>query len=141
MKEFIICLHKVETNNKFFRIIICKIETNIMKGTKIGEFEELVLLSVIILQEDAYILRVKEELKKQANRNIALGALHTTLSRLEKKSFLTSILTGATKTRGGRRKRVYELTAAGKLALSQVNEIRKNMWGQVPEFAIKFNNA
>lgn len=109
-----------------------------MKGTNLGEFEELLLLIVLILQEDAYVLNIREELKSQINRSISMGALHTTLSRLEKKEFLQSDMGGATKERGGRRKRIYELTGAGKDALNEVKDLRANLWNQVPSFALKF---
>lgn len=112
-----------------------------MKGTNIGEFEELVLLSVVILQKVAYILKIQEELKEQARRKVAMGALHATLTRLEKKGFLNSELTGATRERGGRRKRVYEITASGKRVLAEAYEIRNRMWNQIPDFAIKLNNV
>ncbi|MEO1254901.1 MAG: helix-turn-helix transcriptional regulator [Bacteroidota bacterium] len=112
-----------------------------MGKNAIGEFEELVLLTVLILQEEAYILKIKEELVNQANRKSAMGALHITLSRLEKKDLLTSSLGGATTERGGRRKRIYELTAAGKAALNEVKETRNNMWNNVPKLALKFAYA
>lgn len=109
-----------------------------MKGTNLGEFEELLLLVVLILQEDAYMLRIKDEIKNQVNRSISMGALHTTLSRLEQKDFLKSEMGGATKARGGRRKRIYELTADGKTALNEVKDLRANLWNQVPSFELKF---
>lgn len=112
-----------------------------MKGTNLGEFEELLLLTIVLLQEDAYILKIQEELKTQAGRSTVMGALHTTLTRLEKKEFLKSELKGATKERGGRRKRVYELTAAGKSALREVRELRENMYKQIPEYALKCQYA
>ncbi len=112
-----------------------------MKGTNLGEFEELLLLVVLILQEEAYMLRIKDEIKNQVNRSISMGALHTTLARLEKKEFLKSELAGATKERGGRRKRVYELTADGKIALNEVKEMRANLWKQVPSFDLKVSHA
>ncbi|MEQ9303850.1 MAG: helix-turn-helix transcriptional regulator [Marinoscillum sp.] len=108
-----------------------------MKGSNLGEFEELLLLTIVILQDDAYILRVQEELKRLANRNTVMGALHTTLTRLEKKEFLKSELKGATKERGGRRKRVYELTAAGKAALRAARQLRESMYEQIPDYALK----
>ena len=74
-----------------------------MNEINVGEFEELVLLTILILGEEAYILKIQEELLNQANRKSAMGALHVTLGRLEKKGFLTSKLGGATKERGGRR--------------------------------------
>ncbi len=114
-----------------------KIETNNMKGTNLGEFEELVLLVVLILQEQAYVLNIKDEIYSQVKRSITMGALHPTLTRLEKKGYLDSELSGATKERGGRRKRIYQLTAAGKNALIEVREMRAGLWKQIPEFALK----
>ena len=109
-----------------------------MKGTNLGEFEELLLLIVLILEENAYVLRIREEINNQVSRSISMGALHTTLSRLEKKDFLKSEMAGATQERGGRRKRIYELTAAGKSVLNEVKDLRANLWNQVPEFSLKF---
>ena len=112
-----------------------------MKGTNLGEFEELLLLVVLILQDEAYMLRIKDEIKNQVNRSISMGALHTTLSRLEQKDFLKSEMGGATQERGGRRKRIYELTADGKAALNEVKEMRASLWNQVPSFELKFSNG
>ncbi|MEM7297627.1 MAG: PadR family transcriptional regulator [Bacteroidota bacterium] len=112
-----------------------------MRGTNLGEFEELLLLVVLILQEEAYMLRIKDEIKNQVNRSISMGALHTTLSRLEQKGFLESEMGGATKERGGRRKRIYELTSDGKVALKEVKDLRANLWKQVPSFELKFIHA
>ena len=108
-----------------------------MKGTSLGEFEELVLLVVLILQQDAYVLNIKDEIFDQVGRHITMGALHPTLTRLEKKGFLYSQMTGATKERGGRRKRIYEITNAGKATLKQVKEQRANLWKQVLDYALK----
>lgn len=110
-----------------------------MNKTNVGEFEELVLLTILILGEEAYILKIQQELLNHANRKSAMGALHVTLGRLEKKGFLTSMLAGGTKERGGRRKRVYELTASGKTAISQIHATRNSLWDKVPKFALKFS--
>ncbi|MEO9965312.1 MAG: helix-turn-helix transcriptional regulator [Reichenbachiella sp.] len=112
-----------------------------MKRTSIGEFEETVLLMVLILQEDAYMISLQRELKDKANRSISMGALHTTLSRLEKKSLLTSEMGEPTNERGGRRKRIYQVTAAGKIELSTIKEMRQSLWDRVPEFSLKMGNA
>ena len=108
-----------------------------MKGTNLGEFEELVLLIVLILQEEAYVLKIKDEVFSQIKRNVAMGALHSTLSRLEKKGFLESQMTGATQERDGRRKRIYQLTGTGKEILKEANEQRQMLWNQVPDYALK----
>ena len=112
-----------------------------MKGTHLGEFEELLLLIVLILKEEAYMLRIRDEIKDQVNRSISMGALHTTLNRLEKKEFLQSEMGGATQERGGRRKRIYELTASGKVALNEVKQLRASLWNQVPSFDLKFSHG
>lgn len=109
-----------------------------MKGTNLGEFEELVLLIVLILQEEAYVLKIKEEVYAQIKRNVAMGALHSTLNRLEKKGLLSSEMTGATQERGGRRKRIYGLTGTGKSVLKAAREQRQMLWNQVPDYALKF---
>lgn len=112
-----------------------------MKRTSIGEFEETVLLMVLILQEEAYMISLQKELKDQANRSITMGALHTTLSRLEKKGLLTSEMGEPTKERGGRRKRIYQVTAVGKSELSAIREMRQSLWDRVPQFSLKFGDA
>ena len=112
-----------------------------MKGTNLGEFEELLLLIVLILQDEAYVNKIKEEVFDQINRNASMGALHSTLSRLEKKTLLDSKLTGSTTERGGRRKRVYQLTGEGKRVLKQARKQRDMLWNQVPNYALNFQNV
>ena len=101
-----------------------------MKGTYLGEFEELVLLLVGIMGEEAYGLAIVGELKTQVNRTATIGAVHSALSRLEDKGLLNSRLSGATKERGGRRKRIFEITATGKNALEISRDARANLWAQ-----------
>ena len=88
-----------------------------MKGTSLGEFEELVLLCVGILFDDAYGLAITDEIQKQTGRNLMISAVHKALVRLEDKGYLKSRMGGATETRGGREKRLYTLTAAGKTVI------------------------
>jgi len=112
-----------------------------MKGNHLGEFEELVLIMVLILEEEAYVMKLKDELAEQAQRRVTIGSLHSTLSRLEKKGLLESELKGATQARGGRRKRVYQLTAAGKSALAKAKELRERLWSRVPKFSLGIKYA
>jgi len=104
-----------------------------MKGTHLGEFEELVLLIVGVLVDQAYGVTVAEEIEKQTGRKVSLSPVHSALYRLEKKGFLRSEMSGSTQTRGGRRKRIYQITAAGKSALDQVRTMRNNLWDMIPE--------
>lgn len=98
-----------------------------------GEFEELVLLIVGVLVDQAYGVTVAEEIEKQTGRKVSLSPVHSALYRLEKKGFVRSELSGSTQTRGGRRKRIYQITAAGKSALDQVRIQRNNLWDMIPE--------
>jgi len=108
-----------------------------MKGTNIGEFEELILLIVGVLFPDAYGFSIMHEIKAQTKRSAAIGAVHSALSRLEDKGFLKSHLAGDTHERGGRRKKLYEITASGKEALVFNRQLRNTLWDNIPELALK----
>lgn len=103
-----------------------------MKRTFLGEFEEIVLLTVAILGEEAYGVTVTQELEQKTGRSVGFSTVHTTLQRLEEKGFLTSQMGGATAERGGRRKRFFTVTAAGRKALVEVKQVREELWGALP---------
>lgn len=107
-----------------------------MKGTYLGEFEELVLLAVAILFEDAYGLSVVDELEKQTGRPIMIRSVHKTLVRLEDKGYLKSKMGDGTQVRGGRDKRLYTLTHSGIGVLRQSRELPNAMWKQVPRIVL-----
>lgn len=112
-----------------------------MKGNYLGEFEELVLLTVGILFEDAYGLAVKDELERQTGRKSMISAVHKVLVRLEDKGYLKSEMGGGTEARGGRQKRLYQLTSSGKKVLSQSKEMRNHMWDAVPKMVWEGGDA
>src|SRR6187401_1432345 len=95
----------------------------------IGEFEELVLLTIAALDENAYGVAIKEDIEQRTDRSISIGALHSTITRLEEKGFIKSWLGDPTQERGGRRKRFFELTHQGKIVLHHVKELRDELWG------------
>ncbi len=99
-----------------------------MKGTTIGEFEELCLLSVGVLGDDAYGMTVKAEIEGRTGRKATISTIHSTLIRLEKKGLLESRLGGATEQRGGRTKRLFTLTAVGQQVIEEARNIRNAMW-------------
>jgi DNA-binding PadR family transcriptional regulator len=99
-----------------------------MKGTYLGEFEEIVLLAVGILQEGAYGVTICKEIERQTGRVVNIGAVHTALHRLEEKGFLRSKFGAATEVRGGKRKRIFSLTTYGIKALREAQELRNHMW-------------
>jgi len=107
-----------------------------MKGTNLGEFEELVLLTVGVLKEEAYGVAITLDIKNRTGRSPSIGALHSALSRLEKKSFLKSKMEGATEERRGRRKRFYNLTSFGVKTLKGIYEMRTEMARAIPNLAI-----
>lgn len=94
----------------------------------IGEFEELVLLTVAALDENAYGVAIKEDIEQRTDRSISIGSLHSTITRLEEKGFIKSWLGDPTQERGGRRKRYFQLTNQGKVALRNVKALRDELW-------------
>jgi PadR family transcriptional regulator PadR len=110
-----------------------------MKGTNLGEFEELVLLTVAALINDAYSVAICDELEKRTDRGVKLGVVHAVLNRLEEKGLVKSKLGEATNVRGGKRKRYYAVTNAGKASLLKAKEVRDQLWSIIPDLALKFN--
>lgn len=108
-----------------------------MKGTNLGEFEELVLLTIAALVNEAYSVGICDELEKRTGRATKLGVVHSVLNRLEEKGYVKSSLGEATSVRGGKRKRFYSITSAGKAALLKSKEVRDQLWSLIPEFSLK----
>ncbi|MEM9327609.1 MAG: PadR family transcriptional regulator [Bacteroidota bacterium] len=106
-----------------------------MKGTNLGEFEELLMLVVAALYPQAYGLAIREAIKDKAGRSVAMGAVHAALNRLEKKGYLSSQLDEATHARGGRRKRLFALTVSGKATLIQARDLRTQLWGSIDQLS------
>ena len=107
----------------------------------LGEFEEVLMLTVAILFGNAYGITIKEDIEKRLNRKVSVGAMRTALSRLEQKKFLKSEFGEATAVRGGKRKRYFKVTPEGKEALDQVMETRKKLWGAIPAVSFDFKFA
>lgn len=106
-----------------------------MKETRLGEFEETILLLVGILGEEAYAFNIAEEFESQTGRPVSIGAVHSTLTRLDDKGFLTSKMGKSTAERGGRRKRIYTITAVGKKVLAASRDFKVSLWQQYPSLA------
>ncbi len=93
----------------------------------LGEFEQLVLLAILRLGDDAYGVTIRAELADRARRDIAPGALYTALERLEVKGLITSRMGDPTPQRGGRAKRYVTVTAAGRKALTRAVQTYERM--------------
>ena len=108
-----------------------------MKETKLGDFEEVIMLLIGILGEEySYALKISEEFKAQTGRASSIGAVHSTLSRLEDKGFLESEMGKSTAERGGRRKRIYTITAYGRRVLQESKDFKLSLWQQFPALSI-----
>ena len=105
-----------------------------MIETRLGDFEEVILLLVGILGEEAYAFKIAEEFESQTGRSVSIGAVHSTLSRLTDKGFLTSEFGKPTAERGGRRKRIYTITAYGIKVLAESRDFKLSLWQQYPAF-------
>ncbi len=108
-----------------------------MKKTKLGEFEELVLLTVATLQQDAYGVEIKRELEERLKHKLSVGSIQSSLKRMEEKGFLTSRFGEATQKRGGKRKRIYTTTSHARKVLEELKEIRAGLWSAIPSLAFE----
>ncbi|WP_339609662.1 PadR family transcriptional regulator [uncultured Roseivirga sp.] len=106
-----------------------------MKETRLGDFEETLLLLVGILDKEAYAFKIAEEFESQTTRAVSIGAVHSTLNRLTEKGFLESEMGESTAERGGRRKRIYTITASGQRTLQESRDFKMSLWNQYPAFA------
>jgi PadR family transcriptional regulator PadR len=107
-----------------------------VKKYQLGEFEEVVLLTVGILYKDAYGVSIKKEIETRLSRNVSVGALQTALKRLEQKGYLQSRDGESTQERAGRPKRYFEITAYGKKALEYTKNSRDKLWRAIPKVAL-----
>jgi PadR family transcriptional regulator PadR len=98
----------------------------------LGEFEQMVLLAVLRLRDDAYGVTIRAEIAKRTGREIARGALHTTLDRLEEKGCLRSRMGDPTPQRGGRAKRYYTVTALGLRSVTEAQRAFRNLLEGLP---------
>jgi len=104
-----------------------------MKDHSLGEFEELILLMVAALHDEAYGVAILENLEEKLNKKFNISAVHVALKRLEDKGFTRSHFGGITAERGGRRKKFYVITALGKRVLDDQYAIRTSIYKQIPK--------
>lgn len=109
-----------------------------MKAYQLGEFEEIVLLTVAVLYEDAYGVSIRKEIVDKLDRKVSIGALQSALRRMENKGYLESIYGEATAVRGGKRKRFFRVTALGMKALEYSKDVRMKLWDSIPKVAFEY---
>jgi len=98
------------------------------KGEFLGEFEQMVLLAILRLGDDAYGMTVRRELEETAGRNVTFGTVYGTLERLEEKGVVTSSHADPEPVRGGRARRYFKVEPAGELALARAREMMGRLW-------------
>ncbi len=106
-----------------------------MKKTKLGEFEELVLMTVVVLQAEAYGVEIKRELEDRLKETLSVGSIQSALKRMEEKGFLTSEFGEASQKRGGKRKRIYQATSHAHKVLQEMKDVRSQLWASMPSIA------
>ncbi len=102
-----------------------------MKRTYLGEFEEIVLLAVAVLDGQAYGVVLMHEIIEQTGRSVRLNQVHSALQRLEEKGMVRSEMGEPTNERGGRRKRLFSVTAYGQRTLQEIQEVRVSFWSRL----------
>lgn len=110
-----------------------------IEAYQLGELEELILMIVAILNEEAYGVKVMDEIQNQTGRKVNISAVHTVLDRLEKKEFVSSYMGGASAERGGRRKRLFRISAEGTRAINYVHSTRNELYNQIPKTILSFS--
>jgi len=108
-----------------------------MKKYQLGEFEEIVILTIGVLYKEAYGVAIKDEIESRLKRNVSMGALHTALVRLEDKGYIKSLAGETTEDRMGRPRRYYQITALGKKAMEYSKDTRNELWASIPKVALE----
>lgn len=103
-----------------------------MKGDRLGEFEELTLLAVLAAGAEAFGATVQELLEREAARDVSLGAVYAALDRMARKGYVHSTLTGEPVGPGGKRRRVFTVTAAGVRVVQEARRGREALWKAAP---------
>lgn len=105
------------------------------KSQSLGEFEELVLLTVAAQHDQAYGVSIQDQLQEQLDRKVNISAIHVALKRMLEKGFVDSRFGGITQARGGRRKKFYVITALGKQMLDQQFSLRSRLYNSIPKIS------
>jgi DNA-binding PadR family transcriptional regulator len=106
-----------------------------VKKYQLGEFEEVVMLTVGVLYDEAYGVSIKKEIESRLSRKVSVGALQSALKRLEDKGYLKSREGEATEERAGRPKKYFQITAYGKRAMEYTKTTRDELWNAIPKVA------
>jgi DNA-binding PadR family transcriptional regulator len=104
-----------------------------MKGDRLGEFEELLLITILALDPPVYAVPVQRLIARTTGRDVVMGAVYAALDRLEAKGLVRSTLGPATAERGGKPKRLFLVTASGQRMVRDVRRVRERLWKAIEE--------
>jgi PadR family transcriptional regulator, regulatory protein PadR len=107
-----------------------------MKKYQLGEFEEIVILTIAILYKEAYGVAIRKEIETRLSRKVSMGAMHTALVRLEDKGYIKSTDGEPTEERMGRPRKYFQITALGKKAMEHSKETRNELWRAIPKVSM-----
>ncbi len=105
-----------------------------MKKNRLGELQELILMTVVVLGDDAYGNAIQRDLENRLNDRLSVGAIQTALKRMEDKGLLTSSWSEATQVRGGKRKRIYQATSLAHQVLHEMKNVRTDLWNAIADW-------
>jgi DNA-binding PadR family transcriptional regulator len=104
-----------------------------VKGDRVGEFEELTLLAICALDHPVYGVPVQEFIERMAGRDVMMGAVYAALDRLEEKGLVRSEFGESSAERGGKAKRLFDVTPAGMRTLKELRATRERIWRVIEE--------
>ena len=104
-----------------------------MKGERLGEFEEFTLLAVRALGDSTYAVPVQQFVEETTGRIVSMGAVYAALGRLEDKGFVRSTMGEVTRQRGGKSKRLFEVTPLGLRTALDLHRVREKIWRTIAE--------
>ncbi len=107
-----------------------------MKKYHLGEFEEIVILTIAVLHKEAYGAAIKHDMETRLSRSVSMGAMHTALMRLEAKGYVKAFAGESTEERMGRPRRYYQITGDGKKAMESARDARSQLWRAIPKVAL-----
>ena len=99
--------------------------------------DEILMLTILALGDNAYGVTIRRHVSKATGKEWSIGAIYDPLYRLEQKGFVRSFLSDPTRERGGRSKRMFEVTKEGKEALQKHKKVRDELWGTVSGLAFQ----
>ena len=104
-----------------------------MKGEHLGEFEEFTLLAVRALGDDTYAVPLQQFIEENTGRTVSIGTVYSALTRLEEKGYVRSSMSEAIAARGGKARRLYEVTPLGQRTMKELHSVRLKMWRAIGE--------